>query len=95
MSNISKHSSCKKATVLMSKSMEQSLSIQEQTALHAHLAICKTCCFCFKQLKSLQTTLGHYKEAIFLSPPSGQKKLSDDARQRIKNHLKSQYNKES
>jgi len=89
MTKLPEHSSCKKATVLISKGMEQKLSLQEQTALNAHLAICKTCCFCAKQLKSIQETLGHYTEAIFHPSHTDARALSDEARQRIKDHLKS------
>ena len=73
----------------MSKSMEQELSLKEKASLNAHLAICKTCCFCFKQLKSLRQTLTHYAEAVFRAPAPGNPGLSDDAKQRIKEKLKS------
>ncbi|HSV43694.1 MAG TPA: hypothetical protein VLJ10_03980 [Candidatus Bathyarchaeia archaeon] len=79
--------SCKKATVLMSKSMEQKLSLSEKGQLTAHLAICKTCTFCFNQLKGIKATIVHYAEAIFTHRVPNEQKLSEAAKQRISKHL--------
>ena len=83
----SNNSSCKKATVLMSKSMEEKLSLQEKASLAAHLAICKTCCFCFKQLTSIKKTIAYYADAICCHPVPDKHKLSENAKQKIKNKI--------
>jgi len=79
--------SCKKATVLMSKSLEEKLSLKESASLLAHLAICKTCTFCFKQLKSVKKTIVHYGEIVSHLPPRDTHSLSDDVKDRIKQTL--------
>ena len=79
--------SCKKATVLMSKSMEEELSLKESASLLAHLALCKTCSFCFRQLKSIKKTIAHYSDVIFHLPPHNEHTLSDEAKERIKRHI--------
>lgn len=81
------NSSCKQATVLMSKSMEQELSLKENAALAAHLAICKTCCFCYNQLKTIRETIKNYADVIFSHPVKDEHKLSEEAKQRIKQSL--------
>lgn len=82
--------SCKKATVLMSKSMEQRLSLKEKAELAGHLAVCKTCSFCFRQLKGIRKTIARYTEMIFRLPPSKKDVLSDDAKKRLKEKIISQ-----
>jgi hypothetical protein len=80
-------SSCKKATVLMSKSLEKKLSLKEKSALAAHLAICKTCCFCFKQLKTIKETIARYADVIYHLPISDKHTLSNDVKKRIKEKI--------
>lgn len=79
--------SCKMATKLMSKSMEERLSFFEKAQLKAHLFICKTCVFCFKQIKSVSQTLNHYIDAICKTPPVSGKTLSDSAKNKMKQAL--------
>ncbi|MFP4472818.1 MAG: zf-HC2 domain-containing protein [Candidatus Omnitrophota bacterium] len=81
------HISCKIATVLMSKSMEEELSAKEKAMLTAHLAVCRTCVYCSKQLKSLRETLKHYMEAVCSHEPPSDCCLSEKACQRIKDKL--------
>ncbi len=71
----------------MSKSMEQELSLPEKAQLAAHLAICKTCTFCFNQLKGIKAVLVHYAKAIFTHPVPNEQKLSEAAKQRISKKL--------
>jgi len=76
--------SCKMATKLMSKSMEQGLSLFEKVQLKVHLFMCKTCVFCFRQIKSIQQTLDYYIHAISEIPPSSSQVLSENT----KNHMR-------
>ena len=84
--------SCKRATVLMSKSFEEKLSLREHIALFAHLAMCKTCTYCFRQLKALQKVFVSYTYAIsaVLTPPN--LSLSEEACARIKTALRENSN---
>lgn len=79
--------SCKMATKLMSKSMEQGLSLFEKVQLYTHLFMCKTCVFCFRQVKSIQHTLSHYIDAISKIPPPSDQMLSENAKSRIRQML--------
>jgi len=79
--------SCKKATILMSKSFEEKLSLKERFALLLHLSMCKTCVYCFRQIKKLSHVFSHYDEAIFKAPPHSDLSLSEEAKQRIKSSL--------
>ncbi|MEW5895117.1 MAG: zf-HC2 domain-containing protein [Candidatus Omnitrophota bacterium] len=81
--------SCKKATALMSKSLERQLSIKEKAALMAHLAICKTCVFCFNQIKIIRKTLALYPDSLTTIMNPRKYSLSLRAKQRIKNDLNS------
>lgn len=76
----------------MSKSFEERLSLRERIALIAHLAMCKTCICCFRQLKALQQVFGRYTYAISvaLTPPN--LSLSEEAFARIKAALRENSN---
>ena len=58
----------------MSKGFERKLTAKEELELKAHLAICKTCVFCLKQVKSLSNLFNKYTTAITKIPPSSQNK---------------------
>ena len=79
--------SCKKATVLMSKSFEQKLSFGENIALMVHLTMCKTCTYCFRQVKKLRGLFSKYPEAISSIEPPQNTCLSQEARTRIISNL--------
>ena len=80
--------SCKKATQLMSESMEHKLTLSQQLALKAHLAVCKTCVYCFRQLTALQKVYAHYTKAVTHVSPPQKKSLPKESRRRIKAFLK-------
>lgn len=46
--------SCRRATELMSKQMEQSLSLQERFSLRVHLSLCAGCRRAKKQMQFLR-----------------------------------------
>ena len=78
--------SCKKATVLMSKSLERKLTLKEKAALVSHLAVCKTCTFCYKQMKAIRKTLIYSAESI-ADHVFQNRRLSIKAKTNIKNTL--------
>ncbi len=81
--NVKHIDSCKKATVLMSKSFEKKLSLIEKTKLEAHLRICKTCTMCFRQLKGIQKLFRKYPDAISSHSPAKKATLSTSAKKKI------------
>ena len=75
--------SCKRATQLMSKGFERKLSLREGASLKAHLAICKTCVYGFRQFKALNRLYTNYTQAILEYPPPEKIFLSLKAKKRI------------
>lgn len=75
--------SCKRATQLMSKGFERKLSLREEAALKAHLAICRTCVYGFRQFKALSRLYTKYTQAILKHPPPEEISLSLKAKKRI------------
>jgi len=82
--------SCKKAAQLLSESFERKLSLKKVMALKTHLAICKTCVSCSRQIKALQKLFHRYNKAVIELPPPASCCLPDDTRAKIKATL-SQY----
>lgn len=79
--------SCKIAARLMSISFERKLTLSEQASLKAHLAICKTCRYCFRQLKGLRQLFCGYVRAVATLPVPAQVSLSSQAKLRLKSAL--------
>lgn len=80
--------SCKRATELMSASLDKKLSFYQRLALKMHLFMCKFCSRCWKQMlfikEAMHTCSERAEEIDFMADHS----LSDEACQRIKNALK-------
>ena len=49
--------SCKKATLLISKEQENSISFKEKILMHKHFLICSVCALFYKQSNLLQAVL--------------------------------------
>ena len=77
---------CKEIVKIVSASLDRPLSIRERVLMRLHLAACKPCVRYMEQshfLSAAATQLDdHVKEELFTG------KLSDEARERIKNILK-------
>jgi hypothetical protein len=82
--------SCKRATELMSESLDSKLSLYKRFALRMHLFMCKFCTRCWKQLLFLKDTMqicSERAEEIDFMPDYS---LSSDACDRIKSSFKEQ-----
>ena len=79
--------SCKKVTELISKSMDEPLSSQEQLALKVHLFVCEWCEQFRKQMKVVGTVLKGGREA-------GAKSLSSEAKAKILQALQDESQRE-
>lgn len=79
--------SCKKATELISKSMEEPLSTQEELALKVHLFVCEWCEQFRKQMKVVSKVLksGHSTDS---------KSLSSDAKAKLLKALQDESQQE-
>src|SRR5690242_17375787 len=77
---------CKEIVKIVSASLDRRLTVRERFLMRLHLVACKPCVRYLEQsafLSSAVTQMDeHLKEALFTGT------LSDDARQRIKNMLK-------
>jgi len=82
--------SCKIAAKLMSLSCERKLTLKEQIALKAHLAVCETCRNCQRQIKALQKILPDYIQAVLRFPPPPELSLPLAAQKRILKNLAAQ-----
>lgn len=66
---------CKQATLLASRSLDESLTLHEQLLLKWHLLICQSCTTYFSQIKLIRT--------IIRDRRGSKMGLSDEARKRI------------
>jgi hypothetical protein len=84
-------SACDQVTELVSASQDGSLSFRRRLRLWLHLRTCHACNLFQKQVRMLSETVRKHRireaEAGFPEGPG----LSDEARQRIKDKLKSQH----
>ena len=79
--------SCKKAAELLSESFEHPLPLSKKIALKTHLALCRTCVYCARQLQALRAVFRNYDSAISEQPPPDSCCLPDDAKKRLKESL--------
>lgn len=90
--------SCKRATELISKSMEQSLTVKEQLTLKLHLFICEFC-------EQFKTQLGTFRKALrceekgsvldSIEDTTSSKELSSDCKAKIKQEIEKQLRQET
>jgi hypothetical protein len=78
--------SCREATRLQSLGLDRSLTLRERLGLRIHLLLCKWCRRYGKQIRFLRDAAHNHPDE--LTGPAPQK-LSDEARDRIRNSLKS------
>ncbi len=81
--SIQKIRSCKIATALISKSLDEDLSLKERLFLNLHLMMCKMCINYRRQIISLKKTLPKYLDAISIFPPVTHIQLSDKKKKQI------------
>ena len=79
--------SCKIAAKLMCHSFDRKLTLKEKIQLKAHLAICKTCLSCYRQVKSLRKVYSQYAQSIMELTPPADCCLSPSCKERIKTLL--------
>lgn len=76
---------CKKATTLISESMDRKLSVRERIALWSHLYLCNLCRRFRTNLKLLQKLV---REIEYEEPPPAEENLSDEAKERMRAAMK-------
>jgi hypothetical protein len=72
---------------MLSESMDRKLSLYKRIILKMHLVACPPCVRYLKQIKFLREATHRCDDQILQNEPDA--KLSDDARERLKNALKS------
>jgi hypothetical protein len=75
--------SCRRASELISQSMDRALSRRERFALGLHLLICTYCCRFRDQLRLLRRLMREHFNSSTTEPIAGEWRLSDEARARI------------
>ncbi len=88
--------SCKRATELISKSMEQPLSVKENLALKVHLFICEFCEQFLKQVELLRKSMHHEaKDAEEPRESADQRHLPEDVKKRLLGRIAERDSKRS
>ncbi len=78
---------CKQASELVSQSLDRPLPWTKRLQLWFHLMICKLCMRFFKQMNAMHQAAHHMQNKIESDESI---KLSDSAKQKIREHLKDQ-----
>ena len=81
---------CKRATELISKEMDEPLTIKEGLELKLHLFICEFCEKFKQQLKLIRRALFHISSEKILGEGMEQNNSSENAKDRIKQKLRQQ-----
>ena len=81
--------SCKQAARLVSVSFERKLAWREWLTMRLHLMMCKTCTFYGRQIRALRMIFRRHEEILSNTAASSGEKLTEQAKQRIKDSLRS------
>jgi hypothetical protein len=79
---------CKNITPLISESLDRKISLKEKIELKLHFFTCEACVRYLSQIKFLREAIQKQGEQIG-DESSSEKKLSDSAKERLKNALRS------
>jgi len=79
--------SCKDTTVMVSQSLDRTLTLRERFGVKLHLMICVACRRMLKQLQLLSTVAQHYSALEDEEPSREQQHLSKEAGTRILEQL--------
>jgi len=77
--------SCKTAARLQSEALDHKLTLRQQVGLRIHLVLCKWCSRYGKQIAFIRDAAHTRPDEMAQSVPQ---KLSDEARERIRNQLR-------
>jgi len=77
---------CREAARLQSEALDHKLPFRKRLGLRIHLMICKWCCRYGKQVRFLRDAAREHPGKVSEPAPE---KLSDEARERIKQRLRS------
>lgn len=77
-------SSCKEASLLLTKSVDDSLTGPERLKLEVHLRICKTCCRLQEQLRFLRKAAGLLPEDAVAPDPECSEALRASIKRKIR-----------
>ena len=81
--------SCKDVTKLVSESLDRDLSLWRRIGLRLHLAMCKGCSAYRNQIESLNKVVSdHYRDDQTVKDSND---LPDDARERIKESIRTDH----
>lgn len=80
--------SCKDVTLLLSESMDTSLSIGMRIGVRFHLIICKWCARYKRQLLLIRETVRHLASTVEKPGETPGETLSEEARERIRKSIK-------
>lgn len=78
---------CKEIVKIITASLDGKVSLRNRIIMKIHLLSCNPCVNFLKQLKFLRSALSAGEEKLL--PVESSAKLSDEARERLKNTLKS------
>lgn len=79
--------SCKQASSLVSRAMDEPLSLRQRLALRLHLAMCRYCSRFARQLRLVRRVARSDDDADLLEPDA---RLSDEARARLRDAIQRQ-----
>jgi hypothetical protein len=86
---------CKTMTPILGESLDRKLSLREKLTSKLHLFTCQACANYLKQVKFLREAI-HIQEKIFTKEKDfSDSKMSIEAKERIKNALKSSIHQTS
>jgi anti-sigma factor RsiW len=80
---------CKTITPTLGESLDRQLSTREKIEIRLHLFTCEACARYLKQVKFLREAVHLREKKLKEIEPLSSAKLSDDAKLRLKNALKS------
>jgi len=80
--------SCKDTTVMVSQSLDRTLTLRERLGVKLHLMICVACRRMLKQMQLLSSVAQHYSALEDEGPSRAQQHLSKEAGDRILEKLR-------
>jgi predicted anti-sigma-YlaC factor YlaD len=85
-------SDCKTITPILGESLDRKLSLREKIKIKLHLFTCRACTNYFKEIKFLREAVRASAEKMAQNENSTAAKLGTDAKERLKNALRSTEN---
>ncbi len=80
---------CKTITPTLSQSLDRKLSLREKIVMRLHLFTCTACARYLEQIKFLSGAMHEREDRLAETDDSSPVKMSNEAKERLKNALKS------